>query len=73
MRQAVSAPIIADVRPSLDEMLPKLPRSSNTAEAIGYTFSHWTKGRTLMLELHAASLRTRSNPVDFGHNFMGAE
>ena len=49
MRQAESAPIIADMRPWLEEMLPKLPRSSNTAEAIGYTLNHW-KGLVRFLE-----------------------
>src|SRR3546814_4654287 len=27
--------------PWCEEMLPKLPRGSNTAEAIGYTLNHW--------------------------------
>ncbi|WCP15918.1 hypothetical protein sphantq_04408 (plasmid) [Sphingobium sp. AntQ-1] len=36
-----SAPIIAGMRPWLEEMLPRLLRSSNTAEAIKYTLNHW--------------------------------
>lgn len=39
VRQAESASIIADMRPWLEEMLPRLPRSSNTAEAISYTLN----------------------------------
>jgi hypothetical protein len=47
IRQTESAPIIADMRPWLEEMLPKLPRSSNTAEAIRYTLNHWKRPRPL--------------------------
>src|SRR3546814_246201 len=41
VRQAESASIIADMLPWFEEMLPKLPRGSNTAEAIRYTLNHW--------------------------------
>ena len=49
VRQAESAPIIADMLPWLKEMLPKLPRGSHTAEAIDYTLNHW-KGLVRFLE-----------------------
>ena len=41
VRQAESAPVIAAMLPWLKDMLPKLPRGSKTAEAIGYTLNHW--------------------------------
>src|SRR3546814_13252790 len=49
VRQAESASIIADMLPWFEEMLPKLPRGSNTAEAIRYTLNHW-KGLTRFLD-----------------------
>ncbi len=49
VRQAESASIIADMLPWFEEMLPKLPRGSNTAEAIRYTLNHW-KGLIRFLE-----------------------
>jgi len=49
VRQDEAAPIIADMLPWLKEMLPKLPRGSHTAEAIGYTLNHW-KGLVRFLE-----------------------
>lgn len=41
VRQSQSAPIIAAMQPWMKEMLPKLPRGSDTAEAIGYTLNQW--------------------------------
>jgi len=41
--------VIADMQPWLKETLPKLPRGSKTAEAIGYTLNHW-KGLIRFLE-----------------------
>jgi hypothetical protein len=41
VRQAESAIVIADMQPWLRDMLPKLPRGSKTAEAIGYMLNHW--------------------------------
>ena len=41
VRQLESAPVIAELQSWLKEMLPKLPRGSKTAEAIGYTLNHW--------------------------------
>ena len=49
VRQAESAIVIADMQPWLKETLPKLPRGSKTAEAIGYTLNHW-KGLIRFLE-----------------------
>ena len=49
IRQADAAPIIAKMHPWLKEMLPKLPRGSGTAEAIGYTLNQW-KGLIRFLE-----------------------
>src|SRR3546814_3446305 len=60
VRQAESASIIADMLPWFEEMLPKLPRGSNTAEAIRYTLNPW-KG--LIRFLDDGRLELDNNPV----------
>jgi len=49
VRQAEAAPILAALHPWLKETLPKLPRGSNTAEAVGYTLNQW-KGLVRFIE-----------------------
>jgi transposase len=41
IRQAEAAPLVAAMKPWLKDMLPRLPRGSGTAEAIGYALNHW--------------------------------
>src|SRR3546814_20742978 len=61
VRQAESASIIADMLPWFEEMLPKLPRGSNTAEAIRYTLNHW-KG--LIRFLDDGRIELDNNPAE---------
>ena len=49
VRRAESALVIANMQPWLKDMLPKLPKGSGTAEAIGYTLNHW-QGLTRFLD-----------------------